>query len=107
MPCIGRTFCGRGRCRDNALTKGNYTDSEFERVKTDLREGFRLKATVTGTDGEELWGPVIEVLTTTDAEDFDRSAIASRGWLDGIPLRAARFHGDWRIEQRNDLCQYR
>ena len=66
------------------LPKGNHTDEEFEKAKKDLREAFRLKVTVTGTDGEELFGPINEVLNSTNFPDNLKSVYLNSS----MPLRA-------------------
>jgi hypothetical protein len=40
------------------------TDVEFEKVKTDLREGFRLFVTLSGTDGRKLTGSIEEIFNS-------------------------------------------
>ena len=41
--------------------KNDQTDEQFEENKKTLRDSFKLKITVAGKDGEELWGTIEEV----------------------------------------------
>ncbi len=46
--------------------KNQQTDDEFEKNKKTLRDSFQLKITVTGKNGEELWGSIDDVFNSTN-----------------------------------------
>ena len=49
--------------------KNQQTDEEFETNKQTIRQSFLLKITVSGDDGEELWGSIEEVFASVNFPD--------------------------------------
>lgn len=78
----------------NLFEQQKQTDKEFERNKDLLRQGYKLRPTVTGEDGRELYGSVEDIFDSPNFPEVVRSV-----YLDsGIPLKAA-----YNIEVRNSV----
>lgn len=50
----------------NLFQKNQQTEEQFENSKKILRESFELKITVSGSEGEELWGSIEEVFSSAN-----------------------------------------
>ena len=65
--------------------KGNQSDEDFEKNKQLLRDGFDLRLTVTGVDGQELYGTVVEVVNSPNFPEAIKSVyINSEHFLQAV-----------------------
>lgn len=62
-------FNGAADLEIKAFARGNQTDEEFENNKKTLQECFELKVTISGTNGEELYGATEDVFNSPNFPD--------------------------------------